>query len=226
MSPRFRRAKAAVAVSETELRRSPRSDSWWPFQNPRDCCAGSGGATLTPSISSIPSFVEEPPGAEKPPILPPAARTRWHGMISAPGFFAIAWPTSRAASGPAPSFLRKRAVGRRAAPRDLSRGLIDLLEKDALSLQIEIEAGKIRLPSLEIVLHRRDRFGNPRRRLVRRSVGQTPQKQSLGGFGASRRQLEARDAGIAPGDAAETACGFENMVMVHEFALLQHRMPD
>src|SRR6516164_10214981 len=34
----------------------------------------------------------EPPGAEKPPTLPPAASTLWQGMISATGFFAIAWP--------------------------------------------------------------------------------------------------------------------------------------
>src|SRR5215469_4368387 len=45
----------------------------------------------------------EPPGAEKPPTLPPAASTLWQGIISATGFFAMAWPTSRAASGPAPS---------------------------------------------------------------------------------------------------------------------------
>ena len=38
------------------------------------------------------------PGAENPPILPPAASTRWHGMISGTGFCAIACPTSRAAS--------------------------------------------------------------------------------------------------------------------------------
>jgi hypothetical protein len=29
------------------------------------------------------TFVVEPPGAEKPPILPPAASTLWQGMISA-----------------------------------------------------------------------------------------------------------------------------------------------
>ena len=32
----------------------------------------------------------DPPGAEKPPTLPPAARTLWQGMISATGFLAMA----------------------------------------------------------------------------------------------------------------------------------------
>jgi hypothetical protein len=31
----------------------------------------------------------EPPGAEKPPTLPPAAKTLWQGMISATGFLAM-----------------------------------------------------------------------------------------------------------------------------------------
>jgi hypothetical protein len=50
-------------------------------------------------------FVLDPPGAEKPPILPPAASTRWQGMISGAGFLAIASPTSRAALRPAPTFV-------------------------------------------------------------------------------------------------------------------------
>ena len=50
-----------------------------------------------------PGLVSAPPGAENPPIFPPAASTRWHGTINGTGFAAIAFPTSRAASGPAPS---------------------------------------------------------------------------------------------------------------------------
>jgi hypothetical protein len=52
-------------------------------------------------------FAADPPGAENPPTLPPAANTRWHGMINGTGFLAMAWPTSRAASGPAPIYFAK-----------------------------------------------------------------------------------------------------------------------
>ncbi len=41
-------------------------------------------------FQSILSLECEPPGAENPPILPPAASARWHGMMRATGFFAIA----------------------------------------------------------------------------------------------------------------------------------------
>jgi hypothetical protein len=59
--------------------REPRCD--WALealsaQKLKDCCAASGGPTRTPSSSSMRAFVFEPPGAEKPPILPPAASTR------------------------------------------------------------------------------------------------------------------------------------------------------
>jgi len=40
--------------------------------------------------ASMRILAAEPPGAEKPPILPPAANTLWQGMISATGFLAIA----------------------------------------------------------------------------------------------------------------------------------------
>jgi uncharacterized membrane protein YoaK (UPF0700 family) len=38
------------------------------------------------SISSRRSLVVTPPLAEKPPVLPPAATTRWHGTMTANGF--------------------------------------------------------------------------------------------------------------------------------------------
>ena len=65
--------------------------------------SAAGGPVTTPSSSSIRALDTDPPGAEKPPILPPAAVTRWQGMISGTGFAAMACPTSRAYSGPAPS---------------------------------------------------------------------------------------------------------------------------
>ena len=59
---------------------------------------GVAGASA-PSISSRRSFVATPPRAEKPPSLPPAARTRWHGTTIGNGFCPSAWPTSRARPG-------------------------------------------------------------------------------------------------------------------------------
>src|SRR4051812_44618411 len=60
--------------------------------------------TAAPSIASIFSFVTTPPLAEKPPGLPPAASTRWHGTTIGQGLRPSAWPTSRDSSTP-PSFL-------------------------------------------------------------------------------------------------------------------------
>src|SRR6516162_7927272 len=51
----------------------------------------------------------EPPGAENPPTFPPAARTLWQGMISATGFFAMAWPTL--VKGPSPGRTRRAGTG-------------------------------------------------------------------------------------------------------------------
>ena len=45
-----------------------------------------------PSSESMRLLAAGPPGAENPPTFPPVARTLWQGMISATGFFAIAWP--------------------------------------------------------------------------------------------------------------------------------------
>src|SRR5262249_45242027 len=47
-------------------------------------------------IVSSRSLVVTPPLAEKPPALPPAASTRWHGTMSGNGFRPSACPTSRA----------------------------------------------------------------------------------------------------------------------------------
>ena len=54
------------------------------------------------AVSGASVLVYEP-GAEKPCTRLPAASTRWHGTISGMGLRAIACPTARAASGPAPS---------------------------------------------------------------------------------------------------------------------------
>src|SRR5215471_20885121 len=102
----------------------------------------------------------EPPGAEKPPTLPPAARTLWQGIISATGFFAMAWPTSRAASGPAPSSFARAAVGCRVPPSDPAHRGIDALKEGVLFAEVELEAGKICLLAFEIAPHNGDCFGH------------------------------------------------------------------
>ena len=43
--------------------------------------------------------VTTPPGAEKPPGAPPAARIRWQGTATRNGFLPRAWPTARDAPG-------------------------------------------------------------------------------------------------------------------------------
>src|ERR1700757_2605731 len=105
-----------------------------------------------PSSASIRLLAADPPGAEKPPTLPPAARILWQGMISATGFFAMAWPTSRAASGPAPRSFCRSAVGRWAPPSDPPRRDVDALEERVLLAEVEPEAGKIHLLAFEIAL--------------------------------------------------------------------------
>jgi hypothetical protein len=42
-------------------------------------------------------LVRVPPGALNPPIVPPAASTRWQGITSGSGLRRIACPTARAA---------------------------------------------------------------------------------------------------------------------------------
>ena len=45
-----------------------------------------GPLGCAPSIVSKRSLLTTPPGAEKPPVLPPAASTRWQGMMIGHGF--------------------------------------------------------------------------------------------------------------------------------------------
>src|SRR5271166_4451432 len=50
------------------------------------------------------------------------------------------------------------------------------------------------------------------------ATGHPAQQSSIGRLRASCRQLEARDAHVAPGDAAKAACGFEDKIMVRTLA--------
>ena len=65
-----------LAIIRVQGFRGPTRLADAPDQKSNDRCAASGGPTRTPSSSSMRIFVVDPPGAENPPILPPAARTR------------------------------------------------------------------------------------------------------------------------------------------------------
>jgi hypothetical protein len=160
----------------------------------------------------------DPPGAEKPPILPPAAKTRWQGMISGTGFLAMAWPTSRAASGA--DFRRERTVSGRLPPLDPPCCGVDLLEERFLAVEIELEARKIRLFAFEITPHGDNRFGDRRRGCTGFGTGSAAPEGSFRRLGAFGRQPETRDARAVPGDPAEAARGFENEIVGHR---LLHR---
>ena len=84
------------------------------------------GAELVraPSIESRRSLVAMPPFAEKPPVRPCAASTRWHGTTIGNGFCPSASPTARAlARRPEPR--RDLAVGEGRARRNRARDLVD-----------------------------------------------------------------------------------------------------
>ena len=73
LSPPVRSGNEAATVHPAH---APSGAASVSAQKPKDRCTASSGPTRTPSSSSMRTFVLEPPGAEKPPILPPAARTR------------------------------------------------------------------------------------------------------------------------------------------------------
>ena len=65
---------------------------------------------------------------------------------------------------PGAKLFRQGAIGRRAAPSDLPRRRIDLLEERVLLAEVECEAGKIRFLALELALHGGDGLDHLRRR--------------------------------------------------------------
>src|SRR5262249_56552709 len=104
-----RRADMRPAVTR-ELRQGPptyqrRGRAFVPRRfisksNP-PCRSNSVGASADAhSMASRRRLVATPPGAEKPPVLPPAATTRWHGTMIGQGFCPIASPTPRASGSP------------------------------------------------------------------------------------------------------------------------------
>src|SRR5262249_45073992 len=113
---------AVLSSAYMDCRLKPGNREEWPQMLPRRraqrrvCALGlsakpnarspskSVGASLVRarSIVSRRSLVVTPPLAEKPPALPPAASTRWHGTMTGNGFRPSACPTSRA-SPPSPT---------------------------------------------------------------------------------------------------------------------------
>src|SRR5215472_15254664 len=164
----------------------------------------------------------EPPGAEKPPTLPPcrqdsvAGDHQRHGVLRH-GLAHIARGFRSGAE-----LLRQGAIGRCAAPSDLSSRGVDALKEWILLAEVELEHGKIRLIAFEIAPYSGNRLGHLRRGRAGFCAGQLAQKNSFGRCGALCRQLEARDAHAVPGDPAKAARGFENKIMVcpaHHMAL-------
>ena len=115
-------------------------------------------------------LVAVPPGAEKPPTLPPAAKSLAgddqrhrivrHGLTDIARSFR---------SGT--EFLRQSAISGRAAPSDLPRRGINTLEKWVLLAEVELEPGKICLLTLEIVLCSGDRLSHLGRGRARFGAG-------------------------------------------------------
>ena len=82
----------------------------------------------------------EPPGAEKPPTLPPAAKTLWHGMIS--GHRILGHGLTDVAGGlrAGADLLCQCAIGGGMAPSNLACGSIDLVEERILLIEVELDA--------------------------------------------------------------------------------------
>ena len=111
-------------------------------------------------------------------------------------------------------FPREGAVGRCVAPSDPSSRGVDALEEWVLRAEVELEPGKICLLAVEIAPYSSDRLGHLRCGRAGLCAGRPAQQVSFGRFGASCRQLEARDARVVPGDPASAAPSFENKIMV------------
>ena len=130
----------------------------------------SGSLTARLRSPACGSFVATPPCAEKPPILPPAASTRWHGTTIGNGLRPSACPTARAAPrGAEPR--RDLAVGERLARRDGARHLVDPAMERRHAVHVERDRREVarlaveqRDNAVERALHARRRraFGRGR----------------------------------------------------------------
>jgi len=102
------------------------------------------------------------------------------------------------------------AIGGRLPPFDTSCRGVDTFEELILSIEIELDLRKIRLVALEIALHGGYRLAHHGSRHPRfRTWRPTPQP-ALGVLRTLGRKQQACDACVAPGNAAEAACGLED----------------
>ena len=161
-------------------------------------------------------FVAAPPGEDKPPTLPPAARTRWQGMISGRGFSRHRRSDVARNLGACADVLRQGAIGCPAAAADAPRGLIDLLEERLLVAEVEPDARKIRLLAPEIALRGVHRLGDFRTRLTEHRVGRSAQQKAHGGPSALfTGNWKRTTPDIAPRDCAEAGRRLEDVIARH-----------
>jgi hypothetical protein len=106
-----------------------------------------------PSNSSILILEAAPPGAEKPPTLPPAAKHAMAGDDEGNGIVrhGLAHATCDFRTGP--DFFGQRAVGAGLAPADAPRGSVDAHKKFSLTGEVEFHAGEVSLLPREIAFH-------------------------------------------------------------------------
>ena len=197
-------------------------------QKPNDCCGvgfGAAGAAAVsiPSSASIRAFATDPPGAEKPPTLPPAASTRWHGTISGIGFARHRLPDVAGEFGAGAERFRHRAIGGVLAPAERADRVIDAREERRLFAEIDRDRAEIDLLASEITLRRGHdaRRSRPADRCERRraSAATTPARPR-------RRVLAGKRNAVTPRPlqpiAAIAVRGFEDVIAMHRTHLLPH----
>src|SRR6266851_1221892 len=150
--------------------------------------------------------------------------SRWRITPSAiPPYPKVAGSRTRKSAEPVAAAPHGCPPARACASWSPTRRGIDLLEERVLLAEVERDAGKIRLLAVEIAPHGGDRLGDFGHGRAGLGAGHPAQQNAFGRFGASGRQLEARDAHIAPGDAAVAAAGFEDEIMLR--CLAHHMAP-
>src|SRR6202453_4657005 len=123
-------------------------------------------------------------------------------MINGVGFLAIASPTPRAASRPAPTSF---------AP---AQGVINLRKERVLAREVELNLREVRFLAAKVPLRSLDARRDVFRRRARLRARGAAAHQPFGGFGGFCRQLKARDPCLAPGDRAEAHGRLKDMIVL------------